>query len=196
MSEHLDVALPVAGEHAILARRYAKALFALAEQDKAVDAVAADMLALRHLWDESPEWRLVASDPRFGIEMVGRAVAQVAKITGVNKLTANFLAIVAQNRRLSLLPIMVKDFFEEADARRGLFRAAVRTARSLSEAQMASLSASLSAVVGGKIRLSVVEDASIIGGLTVKLGSQFIDASVKTKLDHLERTLKGAGAAA
>ena len=87
---------------------------------------------------------------------------------------------------------MVTFFLEEVAARRGEYQADVRTARPLSPAQRDALIAALGAVTGGKINLTVVEDPSILGGLTVKLGSQFIDASVKTKLEHLERSLRGA----
>ena len=192
VSEHPAPALPVAGDHMVLARRYVGALLALAEQDKAVDAVAADMQALRDLWQTSPEWRFIATDPRWGVELAVKAAEQVAKISQIGKLAANFLCVVAQNRRLHLLPVLIEEFFEESARRRGEYRADIRTAQILSDAQKSTLAASLAAITGGKVRLSVTEDSSIIGGLTVKLGSQFIDASVKTKLDHLERSLKGA----
>jgi len=87
---------------------------------------------------------------------------------------------------------MVEKFFEELDIRRGEFVAHVRVARKMPDAQLDALSASLSAAISGKVRLSVMEDPSIIGGMTVRLGSQFIDASVKTRLDRLECTLRGA----
>ena len=176
----------------VLARRYVGALVALAEQDKAIDALAADMQTLRHLWQASPEWRFVATDPRWGVELAVKAAEQVAQISKIGKLAANFLCVVAQNRRLHLLPVLIEAFFEEVAHRRGEYRATIRAAQVLSDAQKSALATSLAAITGGKVHLSVVEDASIIGGLTVKLGSQFIDASVKTKLDHLERTLKGA----
>ena len=196
MSEISAANLPLAGEQAILARRYVGALYALAEQEGAVDAVAADLLNLRVLWSESPEWRFVACDPRLSHESVAKAAEQVARSAGFGKLTSNFLAVVAENRRLSLLPLLIEYFFDEVGGRRGEFHADVRIARPLTETQREALTASLVSAVGGKVHLKVVEDASIIGGLTVKIGSQFLDASVKTKLDHLERSLKEAGAAA
>ncbi len=184
--------LPIAGDHATLARRYVGSLYALADQDGLIDAISTDFRALRRLWDECAEWRFVASDPRLSNEAVQQAVNQVAKISGLNALTHNFILVVAQNRRLSLLPSFIEGFLEEVAIRRGEYRVEVRSARALSPAQRETLSASLNAVMGGKINMNLVEDPTILGGLTVKLGSQFIDASIKTKLDHLERTLKGA----
>lgn len=184
--------IPVAGDQAVLVRRYMGALYALAEQESAIDMVATDMRGLRRLWSESAEWRLVATDPRMETVEVAKATQQVSTLSGFNKLTSNFLSVLAQNRRLDLLPALVEGFLEEMAKRRGEFRADVRTARPLSDAQKSALLTSLAEVAGGKIHLTVVDDPTILGGLTIKLGSQFIDASVKTKLDHLERSLKGA----
>lgn len=187
-----SIALPPSGDAALLAKRYIGALYALAEQAGVVDAVATDMRNLRRLWAESADWRMAATDPRFNGAQVAKAIEQIAPILALQKLTTTFLAAVAQNRRLALLPSLVEGFLDEVTARRGEFRADVRTARALTAAQSEALTASLTAVAGGKVHLKITEDASILGGLTIKLGSQFIDASVRTRLDHLERTLKGA----
>jgi F-type H+-transporting ATPase subunit delta len=149
------------------------------------------MRGLRRLWSESAEWRFIASDPRISNQSACAAAEQVATLSGIGKLAANFLSVVAMNRRLNLLPAIIEGFLNEVATRRGEYHADIRTARSLSPAQHESLIASLTAVMGGKVHINVVEDASLMGGLTVKLGSQLIDASVKTRLDHLERTLKG-----
>jgi F-type H+-transporting ATPase subunit delta len=183
---------PVAGDQAILSRRYAESLYALADKEGAVDAVLADMRGLRRLWNECAEWRLIAADPRLSRDEIDAVVAAVLKNCAPGKLTANFVSVVGQNRRLACLPAMIDFFFAEAAAKRGEYHADVRTAHALSAAQRDALTASLSAATGGKVNLSIIEDASILGGLTVKVGSKFIDASVKTRLDLLERTLKGA----
>lgn len=196
MSEVSAAVLPVAGDQAILVRRYAGALYALAEQDGVIDALVSDMLNLRTLWSESAEWRFIATDPRLGLEAVGKAAAQVAQIAGFSKLMSNFLAVGAQNRRLYLLPAFIEHFIEDVSTHRGEFRADVRIARPLTDIQREKLTALLAVAAGGKVHLIEVEDASLIGGLTVKIGSQFVDASVKSKLDHLERTLKGTSVAA
>lgn len=196
MSENPSTPLPVAGEKALLANRYSGALLALAEQDGVVDAIVEDMENLKTLWLESAEWRAVAQNSRFGVDMTSAAVEQVSRIAGFHKLTANLLSIVARNRRLSLLPFLIETFMAEVAKRRGEFLANVTTARPLSDAQREKLSLALAKATGGKIRLAVLEDPSLIAGLTVKIGSEFVDASVKTKLDLLERQLRGKRVAA
>ncbi len=181
-----------AGDSAILAKRYVDALFELAEPSGAVDTLLSDFANLQSLWKESAEWRFIASDPRLPSDATTEAVATVAAAASFHKLTANFLAVLAQNHRLNLLPALVERFIDVVSAKRGEFRADVRAARPLSDNQRRQLSTLLAAAIKGKIRLSLIEDPSIIGGLTIKVGSRFIDASVKTKLDLLERNLKEA----
>ncbi len=188
--------LPVAGESALLADRYIGALFALAKQDGVIDAVLSDMQKLQGLWNESSEWRAVATNPCFSVEFVSASVDQVIRLAELHKLTANFLKVVAQNRRLKLLPVLIRDFVDETSKWHGEFHADVRTARPLGKAQSERLAAQLSQIVGGDVRLVLTEDPSIIGGMTVKIGSKFIDASVKTRLDKLENTLRKTSVAA
>jgi F-type H+-transporting ATPase subunit delta len=196
VSENTSASSPVSGDSAVLTERYINALFALAEQEGVLDTVVSDLHNLRTLWNESPEWRFIASDPRLNHESVVAVVKQVAEVAGINKMTANFLHIVAQNRRLGFLPLLINAFMDEVDARRGEFRADVRVAHPLTEEQRAKLAALLSAATGGQVNLAVTEDPSILGGLTIKIGSQFVDASIKTKLDRLERTLRASNATA
>ena len=186
---------PIAGDDATLMRRYVGAFYDLAEQKGAVEQVAADMRGLRRLWDESAEWRALATDPRLHHDMVIKAVAGTAAQAKLSDLTANFLRVVAQNRRLNLLPAFIDGFLAEMAARRGESDAIVHTARPLSAAQMDKLNATLAQIAGGTVHMAVSEDASLLGGLTVKMGSTFIDASLKARLDRLERALKTGAAA-
>lgn len=186
---------PIAGETADLARRYASALYELAEKEGAIDAVLADFHGLRRLWADCAEWRMVACDPRLKPESVLSATREVVKTAGLGKLAGNFLMIVAQNRRLSALPAMIETFINDVAERRGEYSAAVRAAHALTPAQADKLTAALAALTGGKITLAVSEDPALLGGLTVQVGSKFIDASVKARLDRLERQLKSGVAA-
>lgn len=196
MSENSPASVLVAGEKALLSDRYVGALFALAQQEQVVDALVADMHSLRTLWNESAEWRSIASNPRLSLELVAAAVEQVSRIAELHKLTANFLSIVGQNRRLNLLPLLIENFLAEVGRSRGEYFASVCTARPLTEKQREKLTTMLGKATGGKISLVMTEDPSLIGGLTVKIGSQYVDASIKTKLERLERVLKGKNAAA
>ncbi len=180
----------IAGDAAILARRYAGALYDLAEEQKQLDAVATDLRTLRNLNQESAEFQYIAGHPRLTRKYLVQAAQAIAKAAVLNPLTGNFLALVAQNRRLNIIGAVIEAFLNDLAKRRGEFTADVRSAKSLSAAQQEQLANKLRELAGGKVHISVREDASLLGGMTVKLGSRLIDASVKTKLARLERQLK------
>lgn len=186
-----DIASPIiAGEAAVLARRYAGALYDLAAEQKQLDTVAADLRALRRLRQESQEFQFISSQPRLTRAQLVRAAQQTAAAAGLSELTSNFLALIARNRRLDLLSAMINAFLADLAARRGEFTAEVSAAHALSPAQEEQLAAKLGTWVGGRVHLSVRKDPGLLGGLVVRLGSRLIDASTKTKLARLERQLK------
>ena len=180
----------IAGDAAVLARRYASALYALADEQKQLDAVSADLRALRGLYHESAEFQSASLNPRLKRGDLVKAMKQVADVAKFNALTGNFLGLLAQNRRLDLLTGMIDGFLAELAERRGEYSADVRVATALTPAQTESLAAQLRDLAGGKVHLAVREDKSLLGGLVVKMGSRLIDASVKGKLERLERQLK------
>jgi F-type H+-transporting ATPase subunit delta len=155
-----------------------------------LDAVAADLRLLQGLQNSSPEFCYVARQPRLSRAQLLKAMQAVAASARLNGLTANFLFVLAQNRRLGQLSAVVDAFLDELATRRGEFTADVRSARPLSSAQQEQLAAHLCQMAGGKVHLILREDATLLGGLVVKLGSRLIDASVKSKLARLERELK------
>jgi len=180
----------VAGDMAVLARRYAGALYDLAQDQKQLDAVAADLRILRNLGRESAEFHLLVSNPHIARADLVKAVRQIAAVAKFSPLTSNFLALVAQNRRLPQLTAICDAFLAQLAARRGEFTAEVRTAQALTTTQQEQLAAQLHVLAGGKVHLMVAEDKSLLGGITVKIGSRLIDASIKSKLAKLERQLK------
>ncbi len=180
----------IAGDDAVLARRYAGALYDLASEQKQLDAVAGDLRGLKQLLRESAEFRAIAAHPRLSRDQLVAMVKQVADIAKLNKLTANFLALTARNRRLASLDGIINAFLAELASRRGEYTAEVSTAQALSPAQQEQLATKLSAWAGGKVHLAMHKDVSLLGGIVVKMGSRLIDASVRTRLNQLERQLK------
>jgi len=180
----------IAGEMAVLARRYAGALYDLAEEQKNVEGVAADLRTLRNLGRESAEFRRLVDNPLTPRAQLIKTVEQIAAAGKLNPLTGKFLVVVARNRRLPIIEAMCDAYLGNLAARRGEFTAEVRTARPLNPTQQDHLSRQLQALAGGKVHMSVAEDESLLGGITVKIGSRLIDASIKSKLAKLERQLK------
>jgi len=181
-----------------LAGRYATALFDLADENKALDQVSNDLATIKGLFDESPELGQLARSPLVRAEDRARAFGAVMDKAGVSSLVSNFAQVVATNGRLFALPQIIKAFNDELSRRRGEIVAEVRVAAPLSGEQEMRLLENLQAKHGKGVKLDVQIDPSIIGGMTIRVGSVQIDSSLATKLNKLSMALKSSvtGAAA
>jgi F-type H+-transporting ATPase subunit delta len=120
----------------------------------------------------------------------GKAIAAVAKQLKLDALTANFLGVLAVNRRLDKLPAIISAFKAIAAAQRGEVTATVTSAHALSAAQLAALKTKLTAREGRTVMLTAAVDPDLLGGLVVTIGSQRIDASIRTRLNSLAQAMK------
>jgi F-type H+-transporting ATPase subunit delta len=178
---------------ASLAGRYANALFELADGQKQLDAVAADLTTLRRMLDESADLRRLVASPVIDRADQGRAMAALLQATEAGQLVRNFVGVVCQNGRLRDLPAMIASYLAELARRRGETAADVISATPLSEAQMQALSETLRRLIGNKVSVNARVDADLLGGLIVKVGSRMFDSSVRTKLQRLRLAMKGVG---
>ena len=176
-----------------VADRYASSLFELALQEGAVDAVTADLNAFQAMLDESDDLKRFVASPVFSAEDQLKAIEALAAKAGIGGLFANFLKLVARNRRLFALPGMIQAFRAIAAAHRGEISAEVTSAHALSQAQEDELKVALKGVTGKDVAIAVTVDPSILGGLIVKVGSRQIDTSLRTKLSTLKLALKEVG---
>jgi len=174
-----------------LAGRYANALFELAQDQKAIDAVSADLASLRRALETSADLARLMRSPVFSAADHAKALKAILAKMGANDLTVKFLLVLAQKRRLFvLLPIIAA--YERLVARsRGETEAEVTAARALSEGEIAELKAVLKSKLGKEPRLHAKIDPTLLGGLVVKVGSRMIDSSLRTKLDGLRSAMKG-----
>lgn len=180
-----------AGIQASLAGRYASALFELAAEAGIVSAVEGDLEKLSAALAESSELAAITTNPQVSRQDQGAAVAGVAKVLGLAPLTANFLGVLADNRRLSQLPDMIRAFRTIAAAQRGEVTAEVVSAHPLKDDQLETLRAKLTAREGRTVKVSSTVDPDLLGGLVVTIGSKRIDGSIRTRLNTLAQAMKG-----
>ncbi len=184
-----------AGIQASLAGRYASALFDLASEAKAkkdgVSAVESDLEKLQAALDESADLQNLISNPQISRGQAAQAIAAVGKQLKVSGLTQNFLGVLAGNRRLGDLPDMIRAFNTIAAAQRGEVTANVTSAHPLSDSQVDSLKAKLTARQGRTVKISADVDPELLGGIVVTIGSQRIDGSIRTRLNSLAQVMKG-----
>ncbi len=171
--------------------RYATALFELAQSGSSLDTVAASLASVKAALAESADLRTLITSPRLDRASAGRGIAGVATALGLDKLTRDFLGVLAANRRLAVLPQIIRDFDALAARQRGELTATVTSAHVLSADQQAALKVQLRKRLGRDVALDLIVDKSILGGLVVRTGSQLIDSSLRTKLDTLAHAMKG-----
>ena len=179
------------GIQASLAGRYATALFELARDERQLEAVAASLATVRQALSESEDFRELTSSPLISREQATGAMTATAQAMRLDPITANFLGVVAQNRRLSQLPQIIRAFNMLAAAHRGETTAEVTSAHPLTDDQIAALKNNLKTCLGRDVAVDLSVDPTILGGLVVKIGSQMIDGSIRTKLNTLAQAMKG-----
>ena len=177
-----------------MAGRYASALFTLAQEQKSVEPVAADLAKFDAMIADSADLRSFVRSPVIAAETQVAALDKILKAAGITGLAANFIKLVASKRRLFALRDMIRVFAALHDSAKGVTRAEVTVAEPLSDAHLADIKSALQAVTMGKsVEVGVKVDPSIIGGLIVKLGSRMVDGSLKTKLSSIRSRMKEAG---
>lgn len=172
--------------------RYANALYELAQQEKAVDAIQADLDRFEAMIADSPDLERLVRSPAFTSEEQTRAIAAILKKAEVGGLAANFIKLVTSNRRLFALRDIIGAFRALVARHRGEMTAQVTVAEPLNDAHLTSLKDTLKQVTGKEVALDMKVDPAIIGGLIIKLGSRMVDASLRTKLNAIKFAMKEA----
>lgn len=179
------------GIRASLAGRYASALFDLARDSKQIEAVGASLEALGQALLDSRDFAELVSSPLVSRDAAGKAFAAIAPQLNIDPLTANFLGVLARNGRKGQLTAVIRAFKRLAADHRGETTAEVVSARPLNDDQLAQLKQQLRTRAGRDVAIDATVDSAILGGIVVKLGSQQIDASIRTKLNRLAQAMKG-----
>ena len=179
------------GIQASLAGRYALALFELARDEKQLESVSMSLAAVRQALAESDDFRELTTSPLVGRDEAIKAVGATAEAMGLDPLTRNFLGVLAQNRRLSKLGGVIRAFNILAARHRGEITAEVTSAHPLDDDQVAAIKQKLRTRMGRDIAVELSVEPAILGGLVVKIGSQMIDGSIRTKLNNLAQAMKG-----
>lgn len=172
--------------------RYARALFDLASENKAVAEVAKALSAFQGLVDESADLKRLMASPVFKAEAQTAAVEALAAKVGIKGLALNFLKVMGANRRLAAVPSAISAFHALVAQSKGETTAEVTSAEKLSAKQLADLKAALKASTGSDVAISAKVDPAILGGLIVKVGSRMVDNSLRTKLNSLQAVMKGS----
>ncbi len=177
----------MAGPRTSTARRYAEAVFEIAERDDTVDEWLEQLsTAAAAVGDPGVARRL--EDPQIPFDV--RLDALLAPFgTAVLPQMRNMLALVLRRRRVESLPSIAREFRRLYNRRAGIVEATATSAAELDEAELAALRDRLEQMSGGRIELETRVDPALLGGVQVRLGDQLIDGSVRGRLERLRNRL-------
>ena len=179
------------GIQASLAGRYASALFGLAHDERQIDAVSRSLAALSSAIIDSREFAALIASPLIGRKDAAKAFAALAPGLSLDPITAKFLGVLARNGRKNELRPIIRAFNRIAADFRGEISAEVTSAHPLKDDQLDALKAQLKGRTGRDVTIDANVDPDILGGIVIKLGSEMIDASIRTKLNRLASAMKG-----
>ena len=175
-----------------LTARYAAALYALAFEQNALNEVVEQMDALGRLIAESAPLKQLLANPLTDTAKARPALNEALTAQGFGPLVRNFVNVAVMNRRLHDLPALITGFAAYVAAKRGEVVADVASAHELTDLQRTQLRARLAEAGYGNVRLVEHTDPSLLGGLVLKVGTKIFDTSLKSRLNRLNYSLKGA----
>ncbi|WP_299077337.1 F0F1 ATP synthase subunit delta [uncultured Ruegeria sp.] len=176
-----------------IAMRYATAIFEIAKENKDLAGLETGINDLAAALRDSPDLRDLIASPLVSRSEQESAITAIADKMGLHAILRNTLGLMAQKRRLFVVPQLVNVLRDMLADERGEVTADVASAKALTKTQMEKLSKTLSERVGKNVTINATVDESLIGGLVVKVGSKMIDSSIRSKLNSLQNAMKEVG---
>ena len=173
-----------------IAKRYAQALFDIAEEEKKYEDYYKELKQFSTIIRENANLHDFFANPVFDRDEKKAVVEEVLKMTGVSATTANFLKLLVDKGRISHIQ-EIEEYYEGLmDAVLKKARVQVKTAFPLKSDAEADLKKKLEGITGKEVEMIVEEDPSLIGGIVVKIGDTLYDGSIKSQLNNIRELLR------
>jgi F-type H+-transporting ATPase subunit delta len=173
--------------------RYARAYAEVVVKHRhGVEKTVAELEQMAALMAGSRELRNVLANPAVSREQKLKLLDAIIARMDAGKLLRNFLAVLIDHRRIGSLGELVEQFKQELDRRMGIAEAKVQSVRELTAAEKSALEKQLSTLTGKTVRATYSQDASLLGGVTVRVGSTIYDGSVHGRLQRMKQELAKA----
>lgn len=153
------------------------------------DRSLAELRTIAGLLAESSELRRVWENPAIPADQKRRVLDVIAKRDGVSTQVRNLVAVLIDHRRIHFLDPIIRQLEKELDARLGFAEAEITSARELGAAEKREFEAQVGKLTGKKVRARYGQDASLLGGAVVRVGSTIYDGSVKGQLERLREAI-------
>ncbi|MCS1352283.1 F0F1 ATP synthase subunit delta [Mechercharimyces sp. CAU 1602] len=173
---------------AVVAKRYAKALFEAAQEQGLLEQVEEELVTVDQMLGHTPELKKWLTHPTVDVKQKKEVLLKVSE--SMSTLTTNVLILLIERGREAVITDFVRSYQKLANEARGVAEAVVTTAVTLTEAEAAQLSQAFSKKMGKELRITNIVDPTIIGGVVVRIGDRLYDGSIKSKLDRFEQQLR------
>jgi F-type H+-transporting ATPase subunit delta len=153
------------------------------------DRSTAELRMIGSLLAESPELRRVWENPAIPADQKRRVLDVIAERDGISKQVRNLVAVLIDHRRVHFLEPIIRQLEKELDARLGIAEADITSARALGDGEKREFETQVGKLTGKKVRARYGQDASLLGGAVVRVGSTIYDGSVKGQLERLREAI-------
>ena len=153
------------------------------------DRAIVELRTIEALLSESMELRRVWENPAIPAEQKRRLLDVIAQRGGISKPVRNLVAVVIDHRRVQFLGRIIQQLEKELDARLGFAEAEIVSARELADPEKRALEAQVAKLTGKKVRARYGQDASLLGGAVVRVGSTIYDGSVLGQLHRIREAM-------
>ena len=171
------------------AERYSLALFELSEENNLLSQIEDQSSSILNLIDQSEDFFNFIKDPTTSQEDLLKVINTISENNKFESLFKNFLSFLIQKRRFFFIERILKSFIEICSRKRGELKAELKSAKELSNEEIAKITEELTKNFSSKIKLNYKHDESLIGGLVVQVGSTMVDTSIKNKLQQIENRM-------
>ena len=169
---------------------YAKALFLLTEELGISCAALSDIELCRMALEENPSYIALADTPALAVPVKLSLIDEA--FAAVTETVRNLLIILCEHHSVYLFPAIAKEYLKLYNEARGIIPAEAITAVALTDEEKAKIVAKLEGITGKTVILKNTVDESILGGITLRYSGTQLDGSLRSRLQKLERLLKGA----
>ena len=171
------------------AERYSLALFELSEENNLLSQIEDQSSSILNLIEQSEDFSNLIKDPTISQEDLLKVINTISENNKFESLLKNFLSFLIQKRRFFFIERILKSFIEICSRKRGELKAELKSAKELSNEEIAKITEELTKNFSSKIKLNYKHDESLIGGLVVQVGSTMVDTSIKNKLQQIENRM-------
>ena len=172
-----------------VARRYARAIFAIGVEHGTFEILGRQLAALATLWQESAELRQTLENPMFKQTQKRAVLRGLLPRLAPARQVQSLAHLLLERGRIAILPAVARAYEEMADEKLGRVRAVITSAKPLDIASETEVRKALERRTGKKVLMTMVVDPALIGGVVAQVAGLELDGSVRSRLRNLGQRL-------